>query len=739
MDQATRALNDQLSSFWLGRASDQGLARSIAIEALSWEPTSLIVAARALEVLELAALHPNLRHQEERLRARVGVLVRRSRQLDNLGDSGTAPEALFQILGDEAEGVDLTNFSPEGLRVARQRGRNRVEAGWLFLQALGLERLPAAVVDDFRTVADDMTYRSSHFRSQALFVEPSGQRALVLGLNLGANQSGVIRPHVEADPEMQHQATKALGRALGEGQGADWDIEWPLQYEGASIGLGLYVAGLVYRNVLSSDPLLAATGQIEVDGSVTGVAGILVKLEAARRAGIRRVLMSEDNRDDAEQYRQLGELQPVFVSHLGEVAAQLRQASANTELGFDGRVGYIKSLILAPDSGIQLVDERSIQGGYQFQVANGRGRAFVNAYSGPIGAITSGGPPGTAREAVERLVAKLQSSKPQPRAQQRFHVPPGHRRGTLEDLLRRAGAIDLKAGPSELWRLSLERLGSQATVVLYSTGTLMLLNGQAPAYDEVKGLIEQALEGILPPPESTGEPKLSSNQTVSRVVDEKELHIGTDEAGKGDYFGPLVSAAVFVDSGLASRLRSMGVRDSKSLTDSTVRRLAQEIRAIAPKQSKVTKINPKSFNELYQKFRSEGQNLNQLLAWGHVRSIQDLIKRGLRPKFVVVDQFADRRYIEQRLRETARRAEMEIIQHPRAEADIAVAAASVLARDGFLDWIDQQSARLGWRIPKGASAAVIEAARRLVAEQGEQALSDYVKLNFRSTAAVLAH
>jgi ribonuclease HIII len=180
------------------------------------------------------------------------------------------------------------------------------------------------------------------------------------------------------------------------------------------------------------------------------------------------------------------------------------------------------------------------------------------------------------------------------------------------------------------------------------------------------------------------------------------------------------------------------VRDSKTLNDRTIRRLAADIRSLAPHFAKVTKIPPRTYNELYEQFRREGKNLNQLLAWGHVRSIEDLLKRGIQAELAVVDQFADRRYIEDRILQQTRESRMEILQFPKAEADIAVAAASVLARDAFLEWFEQASTELGWLPPKGASQQVIEAARRLVAEKGQVALRDYAKLSFKTTASVLA-
>jgi ribonuclease HIII len=221
-------------------------------------------------------------------------------------------------------------------------------------------------------------------------------------------------------------------------------------------------------------------------------------------------------------------------------------------------------------------------------------------------------------------------------------------------------------------------------------------------------------------------------------VDESKPHIGTDEAGKGDFFGPLVSAAVFVPNrSLIERLRALGVKDSKLLSDKVVRKIAAELRTVLGKRASVVQLPPRTFNDLYRQMRSEGKNLNTLLAWAHARSIENLIGAGAKADFVVIDKFADARYIERKILTDTRETGIPIIQVTKAETYIAVAAASILARDAFLAWLDEQSAQLGWRIPKGASDQVVEAGKRLVDQHGKDALREYAKISFRTTDRVL--
>jgi ribonuclease HIII len=245
--------------------------------------------------------------------------------------------------------------------------------------------------------------------------------------------------------------------------------------------------------------------------------------------------------------------------------------------------------------------------------------------------------------------------------------------------------------------------------------------------------ITQATGGLPEPREASSSGSSDGKDSDSTF----EPHIGTDEAGKGDYFGPLVSAAVYVDRETAARFRQLGVRDSKTLSDRRVRELAEEIKHLANGGYAVTPINPRKFNELYEQFRREKKNLNSLLGWGHARSIEKLLGmlagKRLPVRYVLVDQFADRHYIEER----TRRAEIPIHQRHKAEADIAVAAASILARDGFLEWIERWSERTQVSLAKGASPQVIQAAKEFVRRWGAKWLGDVAKLNFRTTREVL--
>jgi ribonuclease HIII len=206
-------------------------------------------------------------------------------------------------------------------------------------------------------------------------------------------------------------------------------------------------------------------------------------------------------------------------------------------------------------------------------------------------------------------------------------------------------------------------------------------------------------------------------------------HIGTDESGKGDYFGPLVVAGFFLPDGQEDVLRELGVKDSKRTSDARAREMAAVLKAGYP--CAVITIGPEKYNELYGKLR----NLNRLLAWGHARAIENILETT-DGTLAVTDQFGDKSWVLNALMEKGRR--IELVQRPRAEEDMAVAAASILARAEFLTRLHFLSREVGMELPKGASSLVEEAAVKLVAGRGPDILNKVAKIHFKTTSRVLA-
>lgn len=206
-------------------------------------------------------------------------------------------------------------------------------------------------------------------------------------------------------------------------------------------------------------------------------------------------------------------------------------------------------------------------------------------------------------------------------------------------------------------------------------------------------------------------------------------HIGTDESGKGDYFGPLVVAGVFLPDKQLNVLTELGVKDSKRHSDNRVRELADILKK-GYKHSLVV-IGPEKYNELYLKLR----NLNKILAWAHSRAIENILEE-VPCSLVITDQFGNKSFVLNALMKRGK--DVELVQKPKAEEDLAVAAASILARAEFLKRLYFLSQEVGINLPKGASALVEETGLKLVKLQGVQILDKVVKKHFKITKRILA-
>ncbi len=266
----------------------------------------------------------------------------------------------------------------------------------------------------------------------------------------------------------------------------------------------------------------------------------------------------------------------------------------------------------------------------------------------------------------------------------------------------------------------LARSGPGITLTAYESGKLLITGADA---EEFSYTLESA--GLAAP-----------QATQSRTPGRKPVHehlenfprTGLDESGKGDYFGPLVAAAVHVaDRASESTLVRLGVRDSKRVSDAEVMRLAHEIESRFPVARVI--VAPPRYNELY----AELGNLNLLLGWAHERALEEIAsKTGSRPLGVVVlDQF------EASGRFTARAQErfpsIQVVEVPRAEADPAVAAASIVARAAYLSRLDALGTRHGVTLAKGSGIPAERALRTIMDAQGRKVLPEVAKLHFRLT------
>ncbi len=256
-------------------------------------------------------------------------------------------------------------------------------------------------------------------------------------------------------------------------------------------------------------------------------------------------------------------------------------------------------------------------------------------------------------------------------------------------------------------------------VAVYAKGPKVLIQGK-----ETEDFITFLLE-----PEILGEAKLGYEEELDPEM--FAPHFGIDESGKGDYFGPLVIAGAYTDAAVARALKAAGVMDSKRISSAKrIRELAAKIREVPGIAISVVAIGPERYNQMFSSFG----NLNRLLAWGHAKVIENLAAQRPDCPRALSDQFARPEVLARALKQQG--VTIQLDQRTKGESDIAVAAASILARERFIDWIDKTSAAGGVTLPLGASAAVIDAAKEILSRHGTDALSKVAKLHFKTTAAV---
>jgi len=226
-------------------------------------------------------------------------------------------------------------------------------------------------------------------------------------------------------------------------------------------------------------------------------------------------------------------------------------------------------------------------------------------------------------------------------------------------------------------------------------------------------------------------PVESPEKAVEVELETFRPHAGIDESGKGDFFGPLVTACVFVDEPLLVKLKAIGVQDSKNIkNDKKVVTIADEIkRLVGANAYNVLTLRNEKYNELYHKFG----NLNKLLAWCHATVLENVLETTPSCKMAISDQFAASKSVVQRALKPLGQ-KIELIQMTKAESDVAVAAASILARAEFVNQMKTLSLqlKLSTDLPKGASAKTKEVAKQIFQRGGEELLRTCTKSHFKT-------
>ena len=201
------------------------------------------------------------------------------------------------------------------------------------------------------------------------------------------------------------------------------------------------------------------------------------------------------------------------------------------------------------------------------------------------------------------------------------------------------------------------------------------------------------------------------------------MHIGVDESGKGDFFGPLCIAGVLVNEKSEKLFTELGIKDSKKISDKKILELEKAIKANAVHS--VVAISNGRYNELYANIK----NLNKLLAWGHARVIENICENN-ECDYALSDQFGDESLIKSALMKYGRNIELR--QMVRAESDIAVAAASILARATYVRKMAEMEQNYGVKFPKGCAQQVKDAAKEFITKYGKARLSEVCKTHFKT-------
>ena len=284
------------------------------------------------------------------------------------------------------------------------------------------------------------------------------------------------------------------------------------------------------------------------------------------------------------------------------------------------------------------------------------------------------------------------------------------------------GTWEVGEAPHAHWKAK----KNNASLTAYLSGKLTIQGKGTKEFIEF--ILEPEITGVLPD---------RSLAKTNKPDDEKnhELplpHAGIDESGKGDFFGPLVIAAVFVEKDMEIDLIEAGVKDSKVIkNEKKIESIAKEIRKIVRGKFSVVPIGPEAYNRFYENIK----NLNKLLAWGHARALENILEKAPECNVALSDKFGHTSLIENALMQNG--SKVALHQKTKGESDIAVAAASILARDEFVKRLKQLGEPLGFDLPKGASKKVEETAKEIIITHGRNILSTIAKMHFKTAGKVM--
>lgn len=272
---------------------------------------------------------------------------------------------------------------------------------------------------------------------------------------------------------------------------------------------------------------------------------------------------------------------------------------------------------------------------------------------------------------------------------------------------------------------------SNAVITAYRSGKVMF-QGKSAEFESIKWVDEIAAETKQTKPTAKPKHNLAPPKDIFN-----DSHIGSDEAGTGDYFGPMTVASVFVKKDQIAKLKEIGVQDSKNLSDPTIRRLSKEILGLNIPYSLLVLRNPK-----YNALKARGWSQGKMKALTHHHAIDNVINDVEEGSFagIVIDQFCEPSLYNKYIASEKQTSASNTYFITKAEShSIAVAAASIIARTSFLKEMDNLSEELGMTLPKGAAQHVDKAIAKIIKEHGHQALNSCAKTHFVNTKKAEAY
>lgn len=606
--------------------------------------------------------------------------------------------------------------------------------------------------NNLRQVIASIKTQETSGRVSALMVNTSSNVGIVVPLSIRLQHGrGEVNCLVSGSDDFKTAIDRARHSLLSNGfLSSTDDVLYSLDiteanYSGDSIGLAAAIAMYAAATNQPVDPYTTFTGDINLDGNrykIASIKGIRPKLDAALQNGCRRVFVPKQNQTEVSaDYAK--KLQIVYVSDITDVLLKLQ----TTLEPIPGDTLQIRKINLlqahCQDKGWDLSQPQSIQDGLQFTISPLYPPELkINIYN--TGAHS---PKKHEKSDFQELLNELsvldQSKIPIQKVNVTFLIKDAELRTQIRE---RLDSLKPESRQEQHCEYSYRFEDGKENLVIkqYTTGRLLLQGNAGNLYKKILDIIIPLYNLKNPKAQiSTGD--YLKYETKEDTSVKKGLlktpeanipfpHIGTDESGKGDYFGPMVIAGIWLDESTKAKLEVIGIKDSKLLSDKRCRELATKIREICNGKFEEIEIPPERYNELYDQFKKEGKNLNHLLAWGHARAIESLLGRQT-CSHAVADQFGDEKFILSKLMEKGKG--LELVQIPKGERYIAVAAASILARDRFLSRMEMLSQEYGIVLPKGASDMVVQPARLIVERKGIGELKKVAKLHHKTTQKVL--